>query len=54
MLSGFETIDYANDLKKINQSFLKKYKIKQVSKNKIFQNCDIIITASDLNKSSFH
>lgn len=54
MLSGFETINYANDLKKINQSFLNRYKIKQVSKNNIFQNCDIIITASDLNKSSIH
>ena len=54
MLSGFESLNYANDLKKINQSFLKKYNIKQVSKEKIFKECNIIITASDLNKSSHH
>ncbi len=54
MLSGFETINYANDLKIINRSFLKRYKIKQVSKKKIFRESDILITASDLNKSSYH
>ena len=30
MLIGFETINYANDLKKINKSFLKRYKVKQI------------------------
>ena len=54
MLAGFETINYANDLKIINRSFLKKYKIKQVSKKKIFRESDVLITASDLNKSSYH
>jgi len=54
MLLGFETINYANDLKIINRSFLKRYKIKQVSKKKIFRESDILITASDLNKSSYH
>ena len=54
MLRGFETINYGNDLRKINRSFLKKYNIKHVSKNKIFQESDIIITAADLNKSSYH
>tara|TARA_B100000989_G_C19530772_1_gene469676 strand:- start:1338 stop:2279 length:942 start_codon:yes stop_codon:yes gene_type:complete len=54
MLTGFETINYANDLKIINRSFLKKYKIKQVSKKKIFRESDVLITASDLNKSSYH
>ena len=54
MLMGFETINYANDLKKINQSFLKRYKVKQVSKKKIFRESDVLITASDLNKSSYH
>lgn len=54
MLSGFESENYANDLKKIDQKFLKKYNIKQVSKNKIFKKCNIIITAADLNKNSHH
>lgn len=54
MLSGFESLNYANDLKKIDQSFLKRYNVKQVSKEKIFKECNIIITASDLNKSSYH
>lgn len=54
MLMGFETIKYANDIKIINQSFLKRHKIKQVSKKKIFRESDILITASDLNKSSYH
>tara|TARA_B100001059_G_scaffold236695_1_gene289140 strand:- start:2138 stop:3082 length:945 start_codon:yes stop_codon:yes gene_type:complete len=54
MLRGFETINYGNDLKKINKNFLSKYNVKQVSKDKIFQECDIVITASDLNKSSYH
>jgi len=54
MLMGFETINYANDLKIINRSFLKRHKIKQVSKKKIFRESDILVTASDLNKSSYH
>ena len=54
MLRGFETINYGNDLKKINRNFLSKYNVKQVSKDKIFQECDIVVTASDLNKSSYH
>ena len=54
MLRGFETINYGNDLKKINKNFLSKYNVKQVSKDKIFQECDIVVTASDLNKSSYH
>ena len=54
MLRGFETINYGNDLKKINKYFLSKYNVKQVSKDKIFQECDIVVTASDLNKSSYH
>ena len=54
MMSGFETINFANDLKKINRNFLNKFNIKQVTKDKIFKDCNIIITACDLNNSSYH
>ena len=53
MLQGFETINYVNDIKKINQRFLKKYNLKAKSKKFIFQNSDVIIIATDLNKKSY-
>ncbi len=53
MIQGFKTINYANDLKKINKNFLKKFKCKSKTKKFIFNNCDIIIIATDLNKSSY-
>ena len=53
MLQGFETINYVNDIKKINQRFLKKYNLKAKSKKFIFQNSDVIIIATDLNQKSY-
>lgn len=53
MIQGFKTINYVNDIKKINQNFLKKFKLKSKTKKFIFNNCDIIIIATDLNVSSF-
>ena len=53
MLQGFKTINYINDTKKINQKFLSKFKLKHKTKKFIFKNCDIIIIATDLNKTSF-
>ena len=53
MLQGFGTINYGNDLKKIDKRFIKKYDLKIKSKKFIFQNSDIIIIATDLNKKSY-
>ena len=53
MLEGFRTINYGNDIKKIDRSFLKKYKLKMKTKDYIYKNCEVIIFANDLNKSSF-
>ena len=53
MIQGFKTINYVNDIKKINQNFLKKFKLKSKTKKFIFNKCDIIIIATDLNSSSF-
>ncbi len=52
MIQGFETINYVNDINKINKNFLLKYKLKSKTKKFIFNNCDIIIIATDLNKTS--
>ena len=52
MLQGFKTINYINDIKKVNQNFLKKFKLTHKTKKYIFNSCDIIIMATDLNKSS--
>lgn len=53
MLQGFNTINYVNDINKIDQNFLTKFKSKSKTKKFIFNNCDIIIIATDLNKTSF-
>ncbi len=52
MLQGFNTINYGNDLKKINKNFLNQFKVKMKTKNFLYKNCDIIIIATDLNKFS--
>ncbi len=52
MIQGFKTINYANDIKKINSKFLRKFKLKVKTKKFIFNNCDIIIIATDLNHTS--
>ena len=54
MLQGFQTINYINDIKKIDPNFLKKFKSESKTKKYIFNNCDIIIIATDLNKSSIN
>ncbi len=53
MLHGFNSIVYGNDIKKIDPKFTKKHFLKMKSKKFIFNNCDIIIIATDLNKSSY-
>jgi len=53
MIQGFKTINYVNDIKKINQNFLRKFRLKSKTKKFIFNNCDIIIIATDLNRTSF-
>ena len=52
MLKGFGTRVYANDIKKINPKLLKKLKFESKTKKFIFNKCDVIIIAADLNKSS--
>ena len=52
MLRGFNTINYGNDLKKIDKNFLNLFNVKMKTKNFLYQNCDIIIIATDLNKFS--
>ena len=53
MLEGFKTINYGNDIKVINKSFLNKHKLKMRTKDYIYKNCEIIIFANNLSKSSF-
>lgn len=53
MLQGFNSIIYGNDIKKIEPKFTKKYFLKMKKKKFIFNNCDVIIIATDLNKSSY-
>ncbi len=53
MLQGFNSNIYGNDIKKIDHKFIKKYFLKMKTKKFIFNNCDIIIIATDLNKSSY-
>lgn len=43
-----------NDIVKINQKFLKKYKIKQKTKNYLIKNSDIISINTDLNRTSLN
>jgi len=52
MLQGFDTINYGNDLKKIDKNFLNKFNVKMQNKSFLYKNCDIIIIATDLNKFS--
>ena len=53
MLQGFETTCYGNDLKKINKKFINRYNLRIKNKRFIFQNCNIIIIATDLNRTSY-
>ena len=53
MLQGFNTINFGNDLKKMDKRFLSKFKIKMKSKNYLYKNCDVIILATNLNKYSY-
>ncbi len=53
MLQGFNTINYGNDLKKIDKKFLNKNNIKIKNKKFLYNNCDVLIFATDLNKNSY-
>lgn len=53
MLRGFNTLNYGNDLKKIDKNFLNRNNVKIKSKKFLYNNCDVLIFSTDLNKYSY-
>ena len=51
---GFQMRVLINDIKKIDKTFLNKYKASQVSKSTLLKESDIVVLCVDLNQTSYH